>query len=228
MFVFPSHTLPRSRRDFPVSLTTPALNQRRIRWFGTPDCPAIPEGLPPSLAQHGSCQRSSTSLPLSFQDTRRNPYEHGLKSASKIGSAPASAQPGQPGPRCEVSPACRASLAAGLGIQAFPHRQRPERAVLEGGPQVIQEPGHAHLLPDPGGGDAVHAGGVRALVTRNPVKRDDQRRRVMHEIEQVIKPAARISRRPSVKLGLNPRYPRPRPFSRTGCQRTRQDPCRRT
>jgi hypothetical protein len=29
----------------------------------------------------------------------------------------------------------------------------------------------------------------------------------MHEIEQVIKPAARIGRRPSVKLGLNPRYP---------------------
>jgi hypothetical protein len=27
------------------------------------------------------------------------------------------------------------------------------------------------------------------------------------EIEQVIKPAARIGRRPSVKLGLNPRYP---------------------
>ena len=54
MFVFPSHTSPHSRRDFPVSLTTPALNRRRIRWFGTSDCPAIPEDLPPSLAQHGS------------------------------------------------------------------------------------------------------------------------------------------------------------------------------
>src|SRR5664279_3968262 len=55
-----------------VSLTTPALDRRRIRWFGTPDCSATPEDLPPSLAQHGSSQRSSTSLPLPFQDTHRN------------------------------------------------------------------------------------------------------------------------------------------------------------
>ena len=34
----------------------------------------------------------------------------------------------------------------------------------------------------------------------------------MHEVEQVIKPAARIGRRPTVKLGLHPRYPRPRPL----------------
>jgi hypothetical protein len=32
------------------------------------------------------------------------------------------------------------------------------------------------------------------------------------EVEQGIKPAARISRRPAVKLGLHPRYPRPRPL----------------
>ncbi len=103
-----------------------------------------------------------------------------------------------------------------LGNQPFPHRQRPERAVLEGGPQVLQKPGHAHLLLDPGGGHAVHAGGVRALVARDPVERHDQRRRVVHEVEQVIKPAARIGRRPPVKLGLHPRYPRPRPLGRIG------------
>jgi hypothetical protein len=34
----------------------------------------------------------------------------------------------------------------------------------------------------------------------------------MHEVEQVIKPAARISRRPTVKLGLHPRYPFTRPY----------------
>src|SRR6266540_3866180 len=72
-FVFPSPTSPRSRRDFSVSLTTPALNRRRIRRFGTPDCSTTPEDLPPSLAQHGSCQRPSTSPSLPFQDTRRNP-----------------------------------------------------------------------------------------------------------------------------------------------------------
>ena len=32
-----------------------------------------------------------------------------------------------------------------------------------------------------------------------------------HEAGQVIEPAARISRRPALKLGLHPRYPRPRP-----------------
>src|SRR5262249_53578746 len=101
--------------------------------------------------------------------------------------------------------------AAGLGDLAFPHRQWPERARFELGTQVVQEPGHAHGFPDPGGGHAVCAGGVRALVARDPGKRHDQRRRVMHEAVQVIEPAARIGRRPTVKLGLHPRYPRPRP-----------------
>ena len=49
------------------------------------------------------------------------------------------------------------------------------------------------------------------MVTRDPAIRHDQRRRVVHEVEQVIEPAARISRRPTVKLGLHLRYPRPRP-----------------
>src|SRR5260370_5878666 len=96
---------------------------------------------------------------------------------------------------------------AGLGNQAFPHRQRPERAVLEGGPQIVQEPGHAHFLLDIRRGDAVDAGGVRALVACDPGERHDQRRRVVHEIEQDIKPAARIGRLPPVKLCLNPPYP---------------------
>jgi hypothetical protein len=39
----------------------------------------------------------------------------------------------------------------------------------------------------------------------------------VHEVEQVIEPAAGIGRRPSVKLGLHPRYPRPRPRSRVRC-----------
>ena len=100
---------------------------------------------------------------------------------------------------------------ARLGNHALPHRQRPERAVLDGGPQVVQEPGHTHGLFDVFGGYPVHARRVRALVTRDPAERHEQRRRVMHEVEQVIKPAARISRRPTVKLGLHPRYPFPRP-----------------
>src|ERR1017187_8369532 len=40
-----------------------------LRQFGISACTANPEGLPPSLAQHGSCWRSSRSSPLPFQDT---------------------------------------------------------------------------------------------------------------------------------------------------------------
>src|SRR5674476_218610 len=40
-----------------------------LRRFGLLACTASPEGLPPSLAQHGSCWRSPTSSSLSFQDT---------------------------------------------------------------------------------------------------------------------------------------------------------------
>jgi hypothetical protein len=57
---------------FPATLTTPALNRRSLQWFGLPACTANPEDLPPSLAQHGSCRRPSTSPPLPFQDTPPN------------------------------------------------------------------------------------------------------------------------------------------------------------
>jgi hypothetical protein len=38
-------------------------------------------------------------------------------------------------------------------------------------------------------------------------ERHDRRRRVVHEVEQVVEPAARNGHRPTVKLGLHPRYP---------------------
>ena len=61
MFVFSSHTRPANSETSPAALTTPALNRRSLRWFGISACTATPEDLPPSLAQHGSCRRSSTS-----------------------------------------------------------------------------------------------------------------------------------------------------------------------
>ncbi len=94
---------------------------------------------------------------------------------------------------------------------SFLHRQRSERAVLDGGPQVVQEPGHPDTLLHVGDGQPVDTGSVRTAVARDPVERHQQRRRVIHEIEQVIEPAARIGRRPTVKLGLHLRYPHPRP-----------------
>ena len=67
MFVFSSHTRPAHSETPTAALTTPALNRRSLRWFGISACTATPEDLPPSLAQHGSCRRSSTSSSLPFR-----------------------------------------------------------------------------------------------------------------------------------------------------------------
>jgi len=55
------------RSRFPSRLLT----GMTLRRFGISACTANPEGLPPSLTQHGSCWRSSTSSSLTFQDTPR-------------------------------------------------------------------------------------------------------------------------------------------------------------
>jgi hypothetical protein len=75
------------------------------------------------------------------------------------------------------------------------------------GTQIVQKPRNTNSLLDIGGCHTVNAGSAGSLVTRDPAERHDQRRRVVHEVEQVIEPAARISRRPAVKLGLHLRYP---------------------
>ncbi len=100
---------------------------------------------------------------------------------------------------------------AGLGDRPFPHRQRSEDTRLQRGPEIVQEPGRTDELLDEGDRQAVHAGGVRPGVARDPLERNEQRRRVVHEVEQVVEPAARIGRRPTVKLGLHLRYPPVRP-----------------
>ena len=61
MFVFSSHTRPAHSETSPATLTTPALNRRSLRWFGISAPTATPQDPPPSLAQHRSCRRSSTS-----------------------------------------------------------------------------------------------------------------------------------------------------------------------
>jgi hypothetical protein len=100
----------------------------------------------------------------------------------------------------------------GLRDLALSHRNRPERALLNGCAQIIQEPRNPQALLDISGRETVDAGRVRAPVSRDPVKRHDQRRRVVHEVEHIIEPAVRIGRRPTVKLGLHLRYPLPGPF----------------
>ena len=96
---------------------------------------------------------------------------------------------------------------ARFGDLAFPHRLRSELSALDLGVEVIQERGASHLLLDPGDGPPIRTGGVGPAVGRDPVPRRDQRGRVVHEVEQVIEPAARIGHRPTVKLGLHLRYP---------------------
>ena len=67
MFVFSSHTRPAHSETSTAALTTPALDRRSLRWFGISACTATPQDPPPSLAQHGSCRRSSTSSSLPFR-----------------------------------------------------------------------------------------------------------------------------------------------------------------
>ena len=50
-------------------------------------------------------------------------------------------------------------------------------------------------------------GGMGAGTTRDPDKRQTQRWGVVHQVEQVIKSAVRIGRRPLVQLGLHLPYP---------------------
>jgi hypothetical protein len=78
---------------------------------------------------------------------------------------------------------------------------------LELGAQLIQESRDTDHRFDVGDREAVHAGRPGPGVARDPVERHDQRRRVVHKVEQVVEPAARIGRRLSVKFGLNLRYP---------------------
>lgn len=103
------------------------------------------------------------------------------------------------------------SRTARLGDHPLPHRQRPEGALLQSTSQLIQKPRDADALLDRRDGDAIDAGRVGAPVTRDPVERHQQRRRIMHQVEQIVEPAAGIGRRLTVKLGLHLRYPPTRP-----------------
>jgi len=81
---------------------------------------------------------------------------------------------------------------------------------LDQNTELVQEPREPDLGFDPGDTPPVRTGGIGPAVGRDPVPRHDQRGRVVHEVEQVVEPAARIGHRPTVKLGLHLRYPAPR------------------
>ena len=100
---------------------------------------------------------------------------------------------------------------ARLRDHPLPHRQRAEAAVLELGPQPVEE----HLDPDLGldvvGSLPVHAGRACTLVAPHPIPGHQQEAGIGDEVEQIIEPAMRIITGPTVQLGLDLQYPALRP-----------------
>jgi hypothetical protein len=105
------------------------------------------------------------------------------------------------------------AAAAGLGDLALAHRLRTKHSRLQLRAQVVQEHSRADVKLDPGDRQAIRTGRVRPGIRRDPRERRVQRPRVVHKVEQIIKPAAAISRRPTVKIALHPQYPRLTPRS---------------
>jgi len=94
-----------------------------------------------------------------------------------------------------------------LGDHAFPDRQRGERARLQLLPRLVQEGHDVGVIGDERGDHPVHPRGARPLIPPHPFPRNREEIRVIHEVEQIIEPAARILDRPKVQLGLHPPYP---------------------
>jgi len=100
-----------------------------------------------------------------------------------------------------------AQFPARLGDHPLPHRQRAEAAVFHLRPQHAEEiPGPLPGL-DGTGSLPVHPGRARSLVAPHPVPRNQKKRRIGDEVEQIIEPAMRIIAGPAVQLGLDIKYP---------------------
>ena len=101
-----------------------------------------------------------------------------------------------------------ADLPAPLGDQSLPHGPRREPASLQLLPQAAQQRLDAPAGLDGAGGLAVHSRRPGAPVRPDPAPGNQQDRRVMDKVVQVIEPTLGIVGRPSVQLGLDPQYPR--------------------
>ena len=172
----------------------------------TPRCPRPAPTDNPGCRRGGS--RRSRRGPAAWAGTRRRPARSRPRRSVP---APASAPPGRPGRRPSESRGCgpfptRPAWGSCVPAPAAAGTSRPSDWPADRPGTRDPDP-----LLDVGDRQAVDAGSVRPPVARDPVERHDQRRRVVHEVEQVIEPAARIGHRPTVKLGLHLRYPRPRP-----------------
>jgi hypothetical protein len=95
--------------------------------------------------------------------------------------------------------------------QPFPHRLRPKRTIFDRYANAAQKLQGADFPLNPGDRDAVRTRSTCPGIRRDPLPRNTQGCRVVHEIKQVIEPSTRIGRRPTMKLGLHFRYPTERP-----------------
>jgi hypothetical protein len=100
--------------------------------------------------------------------------------------------------------------AAGLGDHPFPYRHRVEAAVFQLRPQPVEEDLDPLHGLDIAGGLAVHPGRARPSVAPHPIPRHEQKRRIGHQVEQIVEPPMRILSCPTVQFGLDPQYPVPR------------------
>ena len=141
---------------------------------------------------------------VGLEDGFEHQFQCGLDGSVRHGGNAEASQPSRP---------------TGLGNLAFPHRQRPEATGLHVRAQTVQECQGPDVPFDVEGRQAVHAGGPGSLVARDPVERHAQRRRVVHEVKQVVEHAAGIGHCPTVKLGLHLQYPT------RGAQRARSVRC---
>jgi hypothetical protein len=96
---------------------------------------------------------------------------------------------------------------ARFGDHPFPHRKRGERARLELLARVVQERHDIGVVGDEGRDHPVYPRCSSSLVGPHPFPGHREEVRVVDEVEQIIKPAARIVGRPLVQLGLHPSYP---------------------
>jgi hypothetical protein len=110
-------------------------------------------------------------------------------------------------------------LARRFRDRLLPHPLRNEHAGLE----TTTGPGQQFCSTgaDISRSEQVDTSGSRTLVAPHPTPRRNEESRVIDEVVQIIEPAARIGRRPSVQLRLHRQYPRPRLGLAGPDQRTR-------
>ena len=135
----------------------------------------------------------------------RNPYEHGWKSASKIGSSTAF-KLAWTTRSATVGDTELAELPAFLRYQHLPHHDRPELTRLQRIPDLPQELGTPSPSLDSGHRDPIGTRRPCPSVTGNALPGMHQKCRVIYEVEQISEPAGRILSRPAVQLGLHLPY----------------------